>query len=86
MAKSAVSTSNRRALEAIMNCSVQLYSTRSMLNGDGADWDKVDGACQKRTTSSLTYVSDGSYLSYACSSGVKRSAKHVIKDRRKGGR
>ena len=33
MAESAVSSPNRRAFEAIMNCSVQVYSTRSTVKG-----------------------------------------------------
>ena len=33
MAESAVSSPNRRAFEAIMNCSAQLYSTRSTVKG-----------------------------------------------------
>ena len=33
MAESAVSSPNRRVFEAIMNCSVQLYSTRSTVKG-----------------------------------------------------
>ena len=31
MAESTVSSPNRRAFEAIMNCSAQLYSTRSLV-------------------------------------------------------
>ena len=62
MAESAVSSQNRRAFEAIMNCSAQLYSTRSTVNGDGVHCEKADGGCQKRTTSSLIYVSDASYV------------------------
>ena len=34
MTESALSLPNRRALEAIMNCSSQLYSTRSTVNDD----------------------------------------------------
>ena len=33
MAESAVSSPNRRAFKAIMNCSAQLYSTRSTVKG-----------------------------------------------------
>ena len=33
MAESAVSSPNRRAFEAIMNCSAQVYSTRSTVKG-----------------------------------------------------
>ena len=53
MAESAVSSPNRRAFEAIMNCSAQSYSTRSTVNGGGVHCEKADGECQKRTTSSL---------------------------------
>ena len=60
MAESAVSSPNRGAFEAIMNCSAQLYSTRSTVNGDDAHCEKVDGGRQKRTTSSLMYVIDAS--------------------------
>ena len=60
MAESAVSSPNRRTFEAIMNCSTQLYSTRSTVNGDNVHCEKAEGGCQKRTTSSLTYVSDAS--------------------------
>ena len=59
MDESAVSPPNRRALEAIMNCSAQLYSTKSTVNGDGVHCENAEGGCQKRTTSSLIYVSDG---------------------------
>ena len=60
MAESAVSSPNRRAFEAIMNCSAQLYSTRSTVSGDSVYCEKTEGGCQKRTTSSLMYVSDAS--------------------------
>ena len=60
MAESAVSSPNRRAFEAIMNCSAQLYSTRSTVNGDGVHCEKADGGCQKKTASSLMYISDAS--------------------------
>ena len=60
MAESAVLSPNRRAFEAIMNCSAQLYSTRFTVSGDGVHFEKADGGCQKRTTSSLMYVSDAS--------------------------
>ena len=43
-----------------MNCSAELYSTRSTVNGDGVHCEKTEGGCQKRTTSSLMYVSDAS--------------------------
>ena len=49
MAESAVSSPNRRAFEAIMNCSVQLYSTRSTVKGCVIDdicvfkWDEKGG-------------------------------------------
>ena len=59
MAESAVSTPNRRAFEA-MNCSAQLYSIRFTVNVDSVHCEKVEGGCQKRTTSSLMYVSDAS--------------------------
>ena len=62
MAESAVSSLNRRAFEAIMDCSAQLYSTRSIANGDGVHCEKADGGCQKRTTSPLIYVSDASQV------------------------
>ena len=39
-----------------MNCSAQLCSTRSTVNGDGVHCEKTEGGCQKRTTSSLMYV------------------------------
>ena len=60
MAESAVSSPNRRAFEATMNCSAQLYSTRSTVNGDSVHCEKIEGGCQKRATSSLMYVSDAS--------------------------
>ena len=60
MAESAVSPSNRRAFEAIMNCSVQLYSTRFTVNVDSVHCEKAKGGCQKRTTSSLMHVNDAS--------------------------
>ena len=60
MAESTVSSPNRRAFEAILNCSTQSYSTRSTVNGDSVHCEKAEGGCQKRTTSSLTYVSDAS--------------------------
>ena len=60
MAESAVLSPNRRAFEAIMNCSAQLYSTKSTVNGDSIHCEKTEGECQKRTTSSLMYVSDAS--------------------------
>ena len=60
MVESVVSSPNRRAFETIMFCSAQLYSMRSTVNGDGVHWEKTEGVCQKRTTSSLMYVSDAS--------------------------
>ena len=60
MAESAVSSPKRPAFEAIMKCTAQLYLTRSTVNGDGVHCEKDDGGCQKRTTSSLIYVSDAS--------------------------
>ena len=59
MAESAVSSPNRRAFEAIY-CSAQLYSTRSTVNGESVHCEKAEGGCQKKTTSSLMYVSDAS--------------------------
>ena len=47
-------------LRAIMNCSAQLYSTRSTVSGDSVYCEKTEGGCQKRTTASLMYVSDAS--------------------------
>ena len=60
MAESAVSSPNRRAFEAIMNCSAQLYSIRSTVNGDSVNCEKTESGCQKITTLSLMYVSDAS--------------------------
>ena len=60
MAESAVSSPNWRAFEAILNCSAELYSTRSTENGDGVHCEKADGGCQKRTTSLPMYVGDAS--------------------------
>ena len=60
MAESAASSPNRRAFEAIMNCSAQIYSTRFTVNGDGVHCEKTEGGCQKRTKSSLMEVSDTS--------------------------
>ena len=48
MTESAVSSPNRRAFEAIMNCSEQLCSTRSRVNADGVHCQKADGGCQKK--------------------------------------
>lgn len=42
------------------------------MNGDGVDWKKAEGGCQKWTTSSLMDLSDGSNSSHTCSSDVKR--------------
>ena len=60
MAESDVSSPRRRDLEAIMNCSLQLYSTGSTVNSDGVHCENAQVGCQKRTTSTLIYVSDGS--------------------------
>ena len=60
IAKVAMSSPNRRAFEAIMNCSAQSYSTRSTVNGEGVLWEKGEGGSQNKTTSSLIYVSDAS--------------------------
>ena len=38
-----------------MNCSAQLYSTRSTVNGDSVHCEKTEGGCQKRTTLSLMH-------------------------------
>ena len=70
MAESAVLSPNRRALEVITNCSVQLYSTRCTKNGDSVRWKKDDVGYQKNMISSLTYVSDGLWSSYESSSGM----------------
>ena len=51
IAKSAKSSPNRRAFEAITNCSAQLYSTRSIVKGDGVHWGKAEGRSQSSTTS-----------------------------------
>ena len=60
IAKTARSSPNRRAFEAIMNCSAKLYSTRYTVNGEGVLWEKGEGESQNKTTSSLIYVSDAS--------------------------
>lgn len=60
MAECALSSPERRALEAIMNVSAQLYSMRSTMNGDGVHWVKIEGGYQKRRTSSLIKVSEAS--------------------------
>ena len=60
IAKTAKSSPNRRAFEAIMNSSAQSYSTRDTVNGDGVCWEKGEGGSQNKTTSSLIYVSDAS--------------------------
>ena len=60
IAKTAKSSPNRRAFEALMNCSAQSYSTRDTVNGDGVLWEKGEGVSQNKTTSSLIYVSDAS--------------------------
>ena len=60
IAKTAKSSPNRRAFEAIMNCSAQSYSTRDIVNGDGVLCEKGKGGSQNKTTSSLIYVSDAS--------------------------
>ena len=41
-----------------MNCSAQSYSIRSTVNGEGVHWEKGEGGCQNKTTSSLIHVSD----------------------------
>ena len=60
IAKTAKSSPNRRAFEAIMNCSAQSYSTRYTVNGEGVLWEKGEEESQNKTTSSLVYVSDAS--------------------------
>ena len=35
-----------------MNCSAQVQSTRSTVNGEIVHWEKIEGGCQNRTTSS----------------------------------
>lgn len=75
MTESDVSSPDKRAVEAIMKYSAQLYSTRLTTKGDGVHWVKADGSFQKRTTLSLVCVSDGSYSMYAGISGVKGGRK-----------
>ena len=53
IAEIAKASPSRRAFEAIMNCSAQVYSTRSTVNGEGVHWEKAEGGSQNRTTSSL---------------------------------
>ena len=60
MAESAVLSPKREAFGPITNCSAQLQLTRSTVNGDSVHCEKADDGCQKRTTSSLIYVSDAS--------------------------
>ena len=60
MAENAVSSPKRRAFEAIMNYLAQFYSTRSTVNGVSVHCKKTEGGCQKKTASSLMYVSDAS--------------------------
>ena len=60
IAKSANSSPNRRAFEAVMNCSAQMYLTRSTMKGDGVHWEKAEGGSHNKTTSSLVYVSEAS--------------------------
>ena len=60
IAKTAKSSPNRRAFEAIMNYSAQSYSTRYTVNGEVVLWEKGEGGSQNKTTSSLIYVSDAS--------------------------
>ena len=71
IAESAKSSPNRRAFEAIINCSTQFYSTRSIMKGDDVHWEKAEGGCKNRTTSSLMYASEASKASKASSSGTK---------------
>ena len=60
IAETAKSLPNRRAFEAIMNCSAQSYSTRYFVNGEGVLWKKGEEGSQNKTTSLLVYVSDAS--------------------------
>ena len=60
ISESAKSSPNRRAFEAIMNCSAQSYSTRSTVNGEGVHLEKGEGGSQNRTTSLQICVSDAS--------------------------
>ena len=60
IAESTKSSPNRRASEAIMNCSAQSYSTRSTMSGECVHWEEGKGGSQHRTTWSLIYVSDAS--------------------------
>ena len=60
IAEGAKSSPNRRAFEAMMNCSAEVYPTRSTVYGEGTHWEKAEGGSQSRTTSSLIYVSDAS--------------------------
>ena len=71
IAESAESSPNRRAFEAIMNCSAQVYSTRSTVNGEGFHWEKAEGGSQSTPTSSLINVSDASRAPCTISSGTK---------------
>ena len=36
-----------------MNCSAQVYSIRSTVNGEGIHWEKAEGGSQSRMTSLL---------------------------------
>ena len=60
IAESAKWSPNRRAFEAIINCSAQSHSTRSTVNGKGAHREKGERGSHNRTTSSLIDVSDAS--------------------------
>ena len=60
LAKTAKSSPNRRAFEALIDCSAQSYSTRDTVNGDGVLWEKGEGVSQNKTTPLLIYVSDAS--------------------------
>ena len=61
--ESANSSSSRRTFETIMNCSAQLYSTRSTTRGNGVYWERVKIGCQNRAISPLVYVSKASKAS-----------------------
>ena len=61
IAKSAKSSPNKRAFEAIMKCSVQIYLTT--MKGDDIYWEAAKGGYQNSTTLSQVYVSEASYPS-----------------------
>ena len=59
-----------------MNCSAQLYSTRSTIRVDDVynSGRGLGRRCHNRTTSSLVYVSEVTKASKASSSGMKMGA------------